>query len=76
MTMADLGKALLVLGGVIVLVGTALLLAGRFNLPLGRLPGNFVYRGKNTVFYFPLTTCIVISVVLSLLFWIFGRGHR
>jgi len=74
--MADLGKALLVLGGVIVLVGTALLLAGRFNLPLGRLPGNFVYRGKNTVFYFPLTTCIVISVVLSLLFWIFGRGHR
>ena len=74
--MADLGKALLVLGGVIVLVGTALLLAGRFNLPLGRLPGNFVYRGKNTVFYFPLTTCIVISVVLSLLLWIFGRGHR
>jgi len=76
MTMADLGKALLVLGGVIVLVGTALLLAGRFNLPLGRLPGDFVYRGKNAVFYFPLTTCIVISVVLSLLFWIFGRGHR
>jgi Protein of unknown function (DUF2905) len=74
--MADLGKALLVLGGVIVLVGTALLLAGRFNLPLGHLPGDFVYRGKNTVFYFPLTTCIVISVVLSLLFWIFGRGHR
>jgi hypothetical protein len=74
--MADLGKALLVLGGVIVLVGTTLLLAGRFNLPLGRLPGDFVYRGKNTVFYFPLTTCIVISLVLSLLFWIFGRGHR
>lgn len=74
--MADLGKALLVLGAVIVLVGTALLLAGRFNLPLGRLPGDIVYRGKNTVFYFPLTTCIVISVVLSLLFWLFGRGHR
>ena len=74
--MADLGKALLVLGAVIVLVGTALLLAGRFNLPLGRLPGDIVYRGKNTVFYFPLTTCIVLSVVLSLLFWLFGRGHR
>ena len=73
--MTDLGKLLLVLGGVIVLVGAALLLAGRFNLPLGRLPGDIVYRGKNTVFYFPLTTCIVISVVLSLLFWIFGR-HR
>ena len=74
--MADLGKLLLVLGGVIVLVGAALMLAGRFNLPLGRLPGDFVYRGKNTVFYFPLATCIIISVVLSLLFWLFGRrGH-
>jgi len=74
--MADLGKALLVLGGVIVLVGAALLIAGRLNLPLGRLPGDIVYSGKNSVFYFPLTTCIVISVVLSLLFWLFGRGHR
>ena len=74
--MADLGKALLVLGGVIILVGAALVLAGRLNLPLGRLPGDIVYRGKSTVFYFPLTTCIVISVVLSLLFWLFGRGHR
>src|SRR3954453_20461709 len=74
--MTDLGKLLLVLGSVIFLVGAALLLAGRFNLPLGRLPGDIVYRGKNSVFYFPLTTCIVISVVLSLLFWLFGRGHR
>ncbi len=64
--MTDLGKLLLVLGGVIVLVGAALMLAGRFNLPLGRLPGDITYRGKNTVFYFPIVTCIVISVVLSL----------
>ena len=74
--MNDLGKLLLVLGGTITLIGAALLLAGRFNLPLGRLPGDFVYRGKNTVLYFPLSTCIVISVVLSLLFWLFGRGNR
>ena len=74
--MNELGKLLLVLGGMIILVGGVLLLAGRFNLPLGRLPGDIVYRGKNTVFYFPLTTCVVISVVLSLLFWLFGRGHR
>lgn len=74
--MADLGKALLVLGGIIFLVGAVLLLAGRFNLPLGRLPGDIVYRGKNTAFYFPLTTCIVISVVLSLILWLLGRGHR
>ncbi|MGC2696200.1 MAG: DUF2905 domain-containing protein [Candidatus Angelobacter sp.] len=74
--MTDLGKLLLLLGGVIVVVGAVLLLAGRFNLPLGRLPGDVVYRGKNTVFYFPLATSILISVVLSLVFWLLGRGHR
>jgi len=74
--MADLGKALLLLGGIIVIVGAALLLAGKLNLPLGRLPGDIVYRGKNSVFYFPIVTCILISVVLSLIFWLFGRGHR
>jgi hypothetical protein len=74
--MADLGKSLLVLGGVIMAAGVALLLADRLHLPLGRLPGDIVYRGKNTVFYFPIVTCIVISAVLSLLFWLFGRGHR
>ena len=74
--MADLGKLLLVVGGVIILVGAGMLLAGRFNLPLGRLPGDIVYRGKNSVFYFPIVTCILISVVLSLILWLFGRGHR
>jgi ribose/xylose/arabinose/galactoside ABC-type transport system permease subunit len=74
--MTDLGKLLVALGGMIILIGAALLLAGRFNLPLGRLPGDIVYRGKNSVFYFPLTTCIIVSVLLSLLFWLFGRGHR
>ena len=73
--MTDLGKLLLVVGGVMFLVGAVLLLAGKLNLPLGRLPGDFVYRGKNTVFYFPLATCILISVVLSLIVWLFGR-HR
>lgn len=74
--MADLGKVLLLLGGIIVVVGAALLLAGKLNLPLGRLPGDIVYRGKNSVFYFPIVTCILISVVLSLIFWLFGRGHH
>lgn len=74
--MADLGKALLLLGGIIVVVGAALLLADKLNLPLGRLPGDIVYRGKNSVFYFPIVTCILVSVVLSLILWLFGRGHR
>jgi ribose/xylose/arabinose/galactoside ABC-type transport system permease subunit len=74
--MTDLGKFLVVLGGVIVIAGAVLLLAARFHLPLGRLPGDFVYRGKNTTFYFPLTTCILISLVLSLILWLFSRRGR
>ena len=74
--MTDLGKFLLVLGGVIVIAGAVLLLAGCLHLPLGRLPGDFIYRGKSTTFYFPLTTCILISLVLSLILWLVGRGHR
>jgi hypothetical protein len=74
--MTDLGKLLLILGAGIFVAGAVLLLAGRFNLPVGRLPGDIIYRGKSTVFYFPIVTCILVSVVLTLIFWLFGRGHR
>jgi hypothetical protein len=74
--MADLGKLLLMFGGVIVVIGAVLLLAGRFNLPLGRLPGDITYRGKNTVVYFPLATSIIISIVLSLILWLINRGRH
>ena len=74
--MADLGKVLLLMGGVIVLIGAVLVFAGRLNLPLGRFPGDIVYRGKNTVFYFPLATSILLSIILSLLFWLFGRSRH
>lgn len=74
--MSGWGKLLMVLGAVVLVVGALLTLAGRWNLPLGRLPGDFVYRGKNTVFYFPLATSILISVVLSLVFYVVGRLHR
>jgi hypothetical protein len=72
----DLGKVLVLLGGVIVLVGFGMVLAGRANFPLGRLPGDLVYRGKNTTFYFPLATSIVISVVLSVLMYVVGRVRK
>jgi len=49
------------------------MLAGRIGLPLGRLPGDIVYRGKHTTVYFPLVTCIVISVVLTLIFYVISR---
>jgi H+/Cl- antiporter ClcA len=69
----DLGKLLVFLGGTIVIVGLLLVLLGRTNLPLGRLPGDIVYRGKNTTFYFPLATSILLSVVLSILLYVVGR---
>ena len=61
---------LVLLGGMIAIAGLALILLGRANLPVGRLPGDMVYRGKNTTFYFPLATSIVISVVLSVLLYL------
>lgn len=66
----------MLLGGMIVLVGLGMVLAGRANFPLGRLPGDFVYRGKNTTFYFPLATSVVISVILSVLMYVVGRIKR
>ena len=74
--MADIGKLLIIVGGVIVLIGAIFLLAGRFNLPLGRLPGDITYRGKNTVVYFPLATSIIVSIVLSLILWLVNRGRH
>jgi hypothetical protein len=67
---------LMFLGGTIVIVGLALILVGRSNLPIGRLPGDIVYRGKNTTFYFPLATSIVVSVVLSVLLYVIGRMRK
>jgi H+/Cl- antiporter ClcA len=72
----DLGKLLVFLGGTIVIVGLLLVLLGRTNLPLGRLPGDIVYRGKNTTFYFPLATSILLSVVLSILLYVVGKLRR
>jgi len=74
--MGDIGKALIMVGAVVVVVGLVLMLFGRANIPLGRLPGDVLYRGKNTTFYFPLATSILVSVVLSLLFYLIGRFRR
>jgi len=70
--MNDLGKMLLVMGLVVALVGVVLMLAGRVPW-LGRLPGDIYVERGNWFFYFPLMTSIVVSVLLTLLFWLFGR---
>lgn len=67
----DLGRLLIVLGAVLLLAGILLTTFGRMGL--GRLPGDFVYRRGNFTFYFPLVTSIILSLVLSLLLWLFRR---
>jgi len=72
----SLGKLLIGAGGLLILIGLIVLLAGRANVPLGRLPGDISYRGKNTAVFFPLTTCIILSIVLSLVLWLVNRFLR
>jgi hypothetical protein len=74
--MHELGKALVGLGLLLAAIGALILIAGRFGLPLGRLPGDFAYRGKNVSFYFPLGTSILVSVALSALFYLLSRFRR
>jgi len=69
----EVGKLLIFLGAIIVIAGIVLVLLGRTNLPIGRLPGDIIYRGKHTTFYFPLATSILLSVVLSVLVYLVGR---
>lgn len=64
---------LLGIGLLVAVVGALILLASRFGLPLGRLPGDISYKGKNFTFYFPLGTCILISIVLSLILYLISR---
>jgi hypothetical protein len=70
--MSDLGRLLLVIGGVLVVLGLLLTFAGRVPW-LGRLPGDVVYRRGNLTFHFPLATSIVLSLVLTALLWLFRR---
>jgi hypothetical protein len=68
--MSDLGKLLIVCGVVLVALGLGLTLAGKIPW-LGRLPGDIIYRRDHVTFYFPVVTCLVVSVVLSLLlYWL------
>lgn len=72
----ELGKLLIFLGAILLLAGVAVLLLSRMNLPLGRLPGDLVYRGKNTSVYFPLATSLVLSVVLSIVLYLVSKWRR
>jgi len=70
--MGDLGKLLILLGVVLIAVGALLTFAGKIPW-LGKLPGDIYYKSDHLTFYFPLATCVVISAVLSALFYLFRR---
>ena len=70
--MSELGKMLLVFGVIMAVVGAVLLFAPKIPW-LGKLPGDFTYRGERFTFYFPLATCILLSVILSLILYLFRR---
>jgi hypothetical protein len=74
--MNDLGRLLIGLGLLLVIGGGLLLLLGRTGIPLGRLPGDISYRGKNFSVYVPLGTSILLSVLLSLVFFLLSRFRR
>ncbi|HEY6139722.1 MAG TPA: DUF2905 domain-containing protein [Thermoanaerobaculia bacterium] len=69
--MRDLGRLLIVFGAILIAAGLLVTVSGR--LGLGKLPGDIVYRRGNFTFYFPLVTSILLSIVLSLLLWLFRR---
>jgi hypothetical protein len=72
----ELGRALLILAAVLAAVGASLYFSGRLPFRLGRLPGDIVHRGEHTTFYFPIVTCLVLSLGLSLLFWLISHFRR
>ncbi|HTR36389.1 MAG TPA: DUF2905 domain-containing protein [Bryobacteraceae bacterium] len=69
----NLGRMLIVLGLVIAALGALITLGEKLPIRLGRLPGDIVVRGKHSVFYFPLVTCLLVSVVLSFVLWLINR---
>ena len=68
-----MGKMLMIAGVALFLIGGLIMLVGRLGLPLGRLPGDILYRGKNTTVYFPIVTCVVLSVLLTFIAYVVGR---
>lgn len=68
-----IGRTLIVAGVVLVIVGALLLLGDKLPFRIGRLPGDIEVRGRNSVVYFPVVTCLILSALLSLAMWLFGK---
>lgn len=71
--MAGFGRTLIAIGAILVIAGLLFTMGARLPFRIGRLPGDFVVRGRHSVFYFPFATCLLVSLVLSVVMWLFGR---
>lgn len=74
--MPQLARTLLLIGAILIVVGAFLYFGGKLPFRLGRLPGDIVHRGQNSTFYFPLVSCLVISVLITLVLWIINQFRR
>ena len=68
-----IGRALILAGAALIVLGLLFMLGEKLPIRLGHLPGDIEFRGKNSVFYFPLMTCLLLSVVLSLVMWVLRK---
>ena len=76
MDLRDLGRTLLLLGGVFVVIGAFFYFGGKLPFRLGRLPGDISYKSEHTSFYFPIVTCLVVSIALSAILWLINHFRR
>jgi heme/copper-type cytochrome/quinol oxidase subunit 2 len=74
--MSEIGKSLILLGVVVIIVGMVLLFSDKLPFNLGKLPGDISIKKENFSFYFPITTSIIISILLSLLFYLFSKFFK
>ena len=76
MDLREIGRALLIFGGILVLVGAFFYFGGKLPFSLGKLPGDISYKSEHTAFYFPIVTCLVLSAGLTLIFWLINHFRR
>jgi hypothetical protein len=72
----QLGRLLLSVGAMLILIGALFYLGPKLPFRLGRLPGDIIHRGEHGTFYFPLVSCLVISVLISLIIWLISQFRR
>jgi hypothetical protein len=72
----EVGKLVLLFGAILVAAGALLVFGVRLPFRLGRLPGDIAYHGRSTTFYFPIVTCLLLSLVLSLVLWMVSLFRR